>query len=231
VACSQGGRGQRGARRAVRRGRRRAGGGSGRPGGRLMDPEVRYCMTTDGVRIAYTVTGEGPPILFCPESPVSHVQLEWSRPVIGPLLREFARHNTLIRFDPRGSGLSDRMLPQSLNDWVLDIEAVVERTGLSEFAMSAVQLGTPAAIAFAARHTEQVSRFAIVNGFARMSDFISTPGMQALIAAAQTDWVLATEAIGRPAVESGREESRDWGAFTRSCIASEQFATQFASDP
>ncbi len=192
-----------------------------------MEPEVRYCMTTDGVRIAYTVTGEGPPILFCPEPPVSHVQLEWSRPVIAPMLREFARHNTLIRFDPRGSGLSDRVLPQRLNDHVLDMEAVAERTGFREFALSAIQLGTPAAIALAARHSDQVSRFAIVNGFARVGDFVDTPGMQALLAAAQADWVLATEAMGFTVFGSGREESRDWGACIRSCIGREYLARDY----
>jgi class 3 adenylate cyclase len=189
----------------------------------MMEPEVRYCMTSDGVRIAYTVTGEGPPLVLCAEPVTSHTQLEWSRPVIGPLLREFARRNTLIRFDPRGSGLSDRVLPQTLNDCVLDIEAVVKRTGFSEFAMSGVQLGTPAAIGFAAHHTEQVSRFAIVNGFARVSDFTDTPGMQALLAAAQADWVLATEAVGFTVFGSGREESRNWGAYIRSCIGQEYF--------
>jgi len=93
-----------------------------------MEPAVHYVMTADGVRIAYTVTGNRPPILFCSELVSSHVQLEWSQPVMGPLLSEFARYNTLIRFDPRGSGLSDRVLGQTLDEFVLDIEAVVGRT-------------------------------------------------------------------------------------------------------
>jgi len=40
----------------------------------------------------------------------NHVQLEWSQPVMGPLLSEFARYNTLIRFDPRGSGLENSIV-------------------------------------------------------------------------------------------------------------------------
>ena len=189
-----------------------------------MEPAVHYVMTADGVRIAYTVTGNGPPILFCSELVSSHVQLEWSQPVMGPLLSEFARYNTLIRFDPRGSGLSDRVLGQTLDEFVLDIEAVVGRTGFREFALVAVQLGTPAAIAFAARHAEQVSRFAIGDGFARMADLLNTPQSRTLTAAAQNDWVRATEAIGYVVFGSGREESRDWGAYIRSCIGPEAFA-------
>src|SRR5437879_4689245 len=98
-----------------------------------MEPAVHYVTTTDGVRIAYTAAGEGPPVLLCVETMTSHVQLEWSRPVIGPIQREMARHNTLIRFDPRGSGLSDRVLAKTLDDSVLDVEAVVERAGFREF--------------------------------------------------------------------------------------------------
>ncbi len=41
-----------------------------------MEPEVRYCTATDGTRIAYTVTGDGPAIVMCMEPIVSHVQLE-----------------------------------------------------------------------------------------------------------------------------------------------------------
>jgi len=81
-----------------------------------MEPEVRYCTTTDGVRIAYTVTGEGPPVLYCVDPLISHVQLEWSHPVGSRIFREFARSNTLIRFDFRGCGLSDRMLPRVMEN-------------------------------------------------------------------------------------------------------------------
>jgi Adenylate cyclase, family 3 (some proteins contain HAMP domain) len=192
-----------------------------------MEPAVHYVTTADGVRIAYSMTGEGPPVLSCPETLTSHVQLEWSRPVIGPLLREFARRNTLIRFDPRGSGLSDRVLAQTLDEFVLDIEAVVERAGFREFPLIASQLGTPAAIVFAARHPEQVTRFAIIDGFARIADVLDTPQARTLVAAAQSDWVMATEAIGFMVFGAGRDESRDWGSYIRSCVGPESFAPEY----
>ncbi len=191
---------------------------------RAVEPAVHYVTTADGVRIAYTVTGEGPPFVVCTEALTSHVQIEWSRPVIGPVQREFARRNTLIRFDPRGSGLSDRVLVKTLDDWVLDIEAVVERAGLREFALGAVQSGTPTAIAFAARHPDQVTRFAITDGYARTRDLLDTPQLRALVAAAQSDWVMATEAVGFMVFGAGRDESRDWGAYIRSCVGPEVLA-------
>lgn len=47
-----------------------------------MGPDVRYCKTADGVRIAYTVTGDGAPHLITQDSVVSHVQPEWSQPFL-----------------------------------------------------------------------------------------------------------------------------------------------------
>src|SRR5207244_13535941 len=75
--------------------------------------------------------------------------------------------------------------------------------------------------AFAARHPEQVSRLALADGFARANDMLSQPQVQALVAAAKLDWILATEAIGTAAFGVGREESSGYGAYIRSCIGPE----------
>src|SRR6478736_6282197 len=106
---------------------------------RGMEPEVRYCTASDGVRIAYTVTGEGSPHLWIFESAASHVQLEWSLPVWRRYLEELARHNLLIRYDARGSGLSDRIQPSGVDVELLDLETVVAHLGLGAFALSANQ--------------------------------------------------------------------------------------------
>jgi class 3 adenylate cyclase/pimeloyl-ACP methyl ester carboxylesterase len=188
-----------------------------------MEPEVRYCTTPDGVRIAYAVAGSGPPLVYCVEPITSHVQLEWSHPGAGRILRAHAKHNSLVRLDFRGSGLSDRVLPGSLDDSVLDIEAVVERTGLDQFALYANLGSTLPAVVFAARHPEQVTRMVIVDGYARQSDVMNTPQAQALGAAASIDWTLATEAVAYAAYGPGREENKDHGAFIRACIGPEYF--------
>src|SRR5438093_3760229 len=150
----------------------------------------------------------------------SHVQLGWSHPVLGRFFQEMARRNTVRFFDFRGCGLSDRLPAHtvSLDDAVRDAEAVVQRVGWREFAMNAGGGGSPAAIAFAARHPEQVSRLALADGFARANDMLSQPQVQALVAAAKLDWILATEAIGTAAFGAGREESSGYGAYIRSCI-------------
>ena len=188
-----------------------------------MEPEVRYCTTKDGVRIAYTVSGQGPPVLLCWDPIASHVQLEWSHPVMGRALRESIRHNTLVRFDARGCGLSDRVMGHDLDDYVLDIEAVVERTGLQAFSLEAGQSTVPTAVVFAARHPEQVIRMVLIDGFLRWRDVLDTAPVQALVAAVKVDWTLATEAIGFMVFGLGREANVVHGEHIRRCIGPEYF--------
>ena len=108
---------------------------------------------------------EGPPLLYGVEPITSHVQLEWSHIGSGRILRAHAQHNTLIRLDFRGGGLSDRVLPQTVDDEVLDLEAVVERAGFERFALYANLGSTLPAVVYAARHPERVTRMVIVDGY------------------------------------------------------------------
>ena len=188
-----------------------------------MEPQIQYCTTDDGVRIAYTVSGEGPPHVFVTEQVTSHVQLEWSQPVFSRLFARLASHNTLIRFDTRNSGLSDRGVTRHVAGTVRDIEAVVRRVGLERFALSGVQGSSLSAVAFAAAHPEQVSQLALIDGFLRFADFAATPAARALLGAISVDFELGTELIGAAAFGSGRDESRDYGAYIRSCIDASYF--------
>jgi class 3 adenylate cyclase len=194
-----------------------------------MEPEVRYCMTTDGVRIAYTVTGSGPPVIQAPEPPASHVQQARKMPVISEIVSELERHFTLVSFDFRSTGLSDRRLPGCLEDLVRDIEAVVERTGLTRFSMIGTQNSSPAAIQYAGHNPDRIERFVTWDGYARYRDLLATPQAQAIFLAARLDWVVATEAMGTTVFGAGREESRHWGTFIRSCIGQEWFSEEFQS--
>ncbi|MEO8458542.1 MAG: alpha/beta hydrolase, partial [Chloroflexota bacterium] len=186
-----------------------------------MEPEVRYCTAADGVRIAYTVSGEGPPLLMAVDPLSSHVQLEWSHPTSGAVQREYARRNTLIRYDPRGSGLSDRIISTSIEESLMDIDAVVERAGFDQFALNSVLSATLPMIVYAARNPERITRFLIVDGILKMRDLLGTSQAQALIAAAKTDWFLATETIGYIAFGAGRDVNANHGAYIRACIGPE----------
>ncbi|MEX0800144.1 MAG: adenylate/guanylate cyclase domain-containing protein [Dehalococcoidia bacterium] len=190
----------------------------------MAEREVRYCTTEDGVRIAYAVTGSGPPIVVRSEGLVSHVQLEWSVPLIARVLSRMARSHTLIRFDQRGSGMSDRIFAQTAREAVSDIEAVADTLRLDRFSLAAVQGASLAAIPYAARHPERVSSLILVDGFLRQRDFLSTPQIQAIVSAASSDYTLATEAIAFAVFGPGRAESLSYGEYVRACVGPEYFA-------
>jgi len=181
-------------------------------------PDVRYCTTDDGLRIAYTVSGSGSPLVFINDPIGSHVQLEWDQPFQRRLYGELARHNTLVRLDPRGTGMSDRQLPMTLDDGVRDVFTVIERLGLSRFPLVGAIAATTIVVPFAARYPQRVSRLVLVDGYLRTSDRIGTPQARSVLAAALADFNLATEAMGASIYGLGREESVTFGGFVRACV-------------
>jgi class 3 adenylate cyclase/pimeloyl-ACP methyl ester carboxylesterase len=124
-----------------------------------MEPVIQYAMTSDGVSIAFSTLGEGPPVVILPVLPLSHLQVEWQMPGMREFLEQFATSNKVIRFDARGLGLSDRgESERSLEAHLRDLEAVVDKIGLDRFALFAASYSGPVGIRYAALHPERVSR-------------------------------------------------------------------------
>ena len=131
-----------------------------------MDQKVDFCTTPDGVRICYATTGSGPPLVKAPNW-MSHIQFDLESPVWKHVWESLSRSHTFIRFDQRGSGLSDRNVPeQSFDDWVMDLETVVDAVGLDRFDLLGISQGAPIAIEYAARHPERVNKLVLHGGYA-----------------------------------------------------------------
>ncbi|WP_228375164.1 alpha/beta fold hydrolase [Demequina iriomotensis] len=127
---------------------------------------IRYCSAADGARIAYATVGEGP-VLMKAANWITHLDLEWDSPVWSHWIRGLAQGRTLVRYDERGCGMSDWDVPGfSFEDWVADLETVVEAAGLERFPLLGVSQGAAVAIAYAARHPERVSSLILAGGYA-----------------------------------------------------------------
>ncbi len=99
-----------------------------------MEPRIQYAKTKDGVSIAFTTVGKGTPLVVAGDISDSHVQLVWDSPPSGPLFKFLAGKHTVVKFDPRGFGLSDRDVSAfSLDSRLLDLEAAVDHLGLTRF--------------------------------------------------------------------------------------------------
>ena len=130
---------------------------------RRMQQQIRFCTSNDGVRLAYAVSGTGPPLLRAPHW-ITH--LEHDDAVWGHLIDALGRRFTLVRFDQRGCGLSDRNVADiSFEAWVRDVEAVADATHLERFALLGVSQGAAIAVAYAARHPERVSQLILYGGY------------------------------------------------------------------
>ena len=131
----------------------------------MMDaPNIQFLTTADGVSIAYTVAGEGPP-LVCTPGWVSHQELEWQGSE-GEFSRGLARGRRLIMFDGRGTGLSDRRVDDvSLDARLKDLEAVVGHLQLDKFALLGLSQWSPIAIKYAAQHPDRVTELILYAPF------------------------------------------------------------------
>jgi DNA-binding SARP family transcriptional activator/pimeloyl-ACP methyl ester carboxylesterase len=138
------------------------------PGGRKpLVQEIRFCTSGDGVRVAYAISGEGPPLVKAANW-LSHLEFDWTSPFWRHWLAAFSSRYTLVRYDERGCGLSDwEATDLSFDAWVSDLEAVVEAARLEHFALLGISQGGPIAIAYAVRHPEKVSHLILYGSYAR----------------------------------------------------------------
>jgi class 3 adenylate cyclase/pimeloyl-ACP methyl ester carboxylesterase len=128
--------------------------------------EIRFCTAPDGVQLAYSMIGEGPPLMKTGNW-MTHLEFDLESPIWRHLYRELARDHTLIRYDARGNGLSDRTVDDiSLAASLRDLEAVVDAAGITRFALFGISQGCAVSIAYAVRHPERVSHLILYGGYA-----------------------------------------------------------------
>jgi class 3 adenylate cyclase/pimeloyl-ACP methyl ester carboxylesterase len=128
--------------------------------------ELHFCQTKDGVQLAYAKTGRGPPIVKTGNW-LTHLEFDLESPIWRHLYRELSSEHTLIRYDARGNGLSDREAPDVTFDrFVDDLESVVDAAGIGRFALLGVSQGCSVSIAYAVRHPERVSHLVLFGGYA-----------------------------------------------------------------
>lgn len=135
----------------------------------LATQRVHFCTTTDGVRLAYAASGNGPPLVKA-SNWLTHIDYDWESPVWKHWWQALSRNHTLIRYDERGCGLSDwdvDAATYNLEAWVRDLETVVDALGLERFPLLGMSQGGPIAITYAARHPERVSHLIMYGTVAR----------------------------------------------------------------
>jgi class 3 adenylate cyclase len=136
----------------------------------MTDAEVGYARSA-GVNIAYQVTGGGPIDLVLVPGFVSHLEVDWEEPRSAHFLDRLGSFARLIRFDKRGTGLSDR--PGGLPDLETrmdDVRAVMDAAGSERAALFGYSEGGPMSILFAATYPDRTSALVLYGSYAKRVD-------------------------------------------------------------
>jgi DNA-binding CsgD family transcriptional regulator/pimeloyl-ACP methyl ester carboxylesterase len=120
-------------------------------------PPLQYVTTPDGYDIAYAVCGQGLPLVRVP-STFGHFTLQWNRGILDQEFRALSEHFQLVLLDCRGQGSSTRGLAEtaSIDDYVRDIELIVNRLRLDRFLILGRSAMGKVAVNFAVRHSNRV---------------------------------------------------------------------------
>ena len=168
-------------------------------------PPIQYAKTTDGVNVAYFSIGEGPPIVFASNifgdaHLYRHLAWHHVRGVTDGLVK---RGWTVVRYDVRGMGASDRRVDDlSFDARVRDLEAVVDRLGVERFALAGLDIGAATAVSYVARNAERVSQLVLLSPWISGAEMFALPDLRVasgMIASGDREWNVFTNVLGNVA--------------------------------
>jgi len=191
----------------------------------MAEREVRYCTTEDGVRIAYCVEGEGPPLVVSPIF-ITSFSLVHLVPKFEHMLSRVGEGRQLVQYDMRGTGLSQREVGDlNYGATLRDMEAVVRTLGLKRFSLLGMGIGGPRAIEYAACHPRQVDKLILAETFARVLDTLSREILQGFAQLARANWEVASRTIADLALRrQDEQESLRWADLYQKSISAENMA-------
>ena len=156
-------------------------------------PETKYVKVGE-VHIAYQVLGDGPIDLVWVPGFVSHLEYDWEHPRPARFFQRLASFSRLIRFDKRGTGLSDRVAIPTLEERMDDVRAILDATGSSRAALIGASEGGPMSLLYAATYPERTSALVLYGSYARRAwaadhPFgVSSARVQGLLETFEKDW-------------------------------------------
>jgi len=131
-----------------------------------MKPSIRFTRRIDGVKLAYSIFGEGSVLLF-PAGWVTNLAFFIEDPVAGKFFNSLAQRYSIILYDKHGCGQSDRERTEfTFESELLDLDTIVNNLKLSKFSIFGISMAGATAIAYAARNPEKIDKLILYGAFA-----------------------------------------------------------------
>ncbi|GLW35843.1 alpha/beta fold hydrolase [Actinoplanes regularis] len=192
-------------------------------------PEMHFARAEDGVTIGYQVFGQGPVLVWMPS--LSNILAQWRIPAMRATYTALARNLTVVLYDGRGMGSSDRRIDLAdlgVEAHLRDLRAVLDTAGLRKASLLGYYHAVATAIAFSAREPERVDRLVLFGGAPRMSEAMRPAQTQALLSLVEQDWGLFADAaaaawLGWDSAPSGRWTAAAFRTATTAPVAKAWF--------
>ncbi len=155
-----------------------------------LDQQIGFATSADGTRIAYAVTGSGPPLVSV-LTWLTHVERGLGSPIYNPAVSRWSEHHTYVRYDGRGFGLSDRNATDfSVATRLADLEAVIDALGFDRVSLIGLSAGGPITVAYAVAHPEKVEKIVLLSSTAN-ADRVrrANPMLDQIPGLLRTGWV------------------------------------------
>ena len=167
-----------------------------------MEPQIRFCTSADGTRIAYATMGEGPPLIHIPAWG-TNIELDWQTQGRA-WFQDLARGRRLVWFDRRGTGASQRDVRDfSLEAHVADLGAIVDHLRFERFDLFGPYDAAAVSIAYAAQNPQRVDRLALAGPYGSGGDTIQPEALRSTIELIRGNWGMARRAIADAVYPSG----------------------------
>ncbi|MGK5683025.1 alpha/beta fold hydrolase [Actinoplanes sp. URMC 104] len=194
-----------------------------------VQPDLRFARAGDGVTLGYQMVGQGPVLVWMPS--LSNIVAQWRIPAVRDAYTGLARNHTVVLYDGRGTGASDRRIDLTdlgVEAHLRDLTAVLDHAGIRRASLLGYYHSVATAIAFAARHPERVERLVLFGGAPRMREAMRPAQTQALLSLVDQDWSLfadaaATAWLGWDVTPSGRLTAEAFRTATTAAVAKAWF--------
>jgi class 3 adenylate cyclase len=162
-----------------------------------MEPRIQYAKTSDGVSIAFWTLGKGgTPLLMTSPLVFGNISLEWQIPELRQWYERLAANRMLVRWDGRNIGMSERGARlDSLEDFLLDFDAVISRTALDIFSFVGLDGPGMIVVMYAARHPQRISDLVLWGTPVHSRGTFTGERADAIVSLVDRDWEMATEVL------------------------------------